>query len=516
MAAIELSQRLREEVTCPVCREVFTDPVTLDCGHSVCRGCLPQSQGAPERPPSCPECEEPIRQDVLESNRRLRKLALLARQLSQHFQPRPEEDGVCGRHQEDFDLFCEEDKMAICLVCSRSREHRGHAIVPLEEASRGYKAKFQVILANLSEQMEDIEKLLGREKDKDNLWKEMVESHKQSIQREFEKMRRFLAEDEKFQLQQLEFEDQKMKRRLKENKEELFQHISSLRELAVELQEKMAIPDLELLQDVRKTLNRIDSVKLQRPKPIRMHLKTVCQIPAMREILSRFKENVTLDEDTANPMLIISEDGRRLQAGITALDLPDHPQRFDRYSLVLGSPRFTSGIHYWEVDLGDWTSWTLGVCRESVNRKGAFVTSPENGFWVMSRNMTGGEASGTEFSLKLRELPQNIGVLLDYEAGDVSFYSVPDGVLLFAFSSCSFSGPVRPYFGLVRTEWDTDDSFLTINPVVGPTEGVPPAAHGGAPSPVLGTHQICPSDFMVSPHSPRSPPPEDDALPLCP
>ncbi|XP_038601918.1 zinc finger protein RFP-like [Tachyglossus aculeatus] len=120
----------------------------MDCGHSVCRGCLPQRQGAPKTSPSCPECKERIRQDVLESNRRLRKLALLARQLSQHFQPRPEKDGICGRHQEDFDLFCEEDKMAICLVCSRSREHRGHAIVPLEEASREYKAALLALQEN--------------------------------------------------------------------------------------------------------------------------------------------------------------------------------------------------------------------------------------------------------------------------------------------------------------------------------------------------------------------------------
>ncbi|XP_016081957.2 E3 ubiquitin-protein ligase TRIM11-like [Ornithorhynchus anatinus] len=514
MAAIELSLRLQEEVTCPVCREVFTDPVTVDCGHSVCRGCLPQSRGAPERPPTCPECEEPIRQDFLESNRRLRTLALLARQLGQHFQPRPEEDGVCGRHQEDLDLFCEEDKMAICLVCSQSRDHRGHGIVPLEEASREYKAKFQATLANLSEEIEDIESLLDQEKDKVTLWKELVESQRQSIQKEFEKMRRFLVEEEKFHLQRLECEDQKMMCRRKENKEELSQRISSLRELAIELQGKMETPDLELLQDVRDTLNRIDSVKLQRPQPIPMHLKTVCQIPATREMLSRFTENVTLDKDTANPMLIISEDGRRLRAGVTALDLPERPQRFDRYPLVLGSPRFTSGIHYWEVDLGDWTAWTLGVCRESVDRKGAFVTSPENGFWVMSRNMTEG-VSGTEFSLKLRELPQNIGVLLDYEAGDVSFYSVPNGILLFAFSNCSFSGPVRPYFGLARTGRDADDSFLTINPVVGMTEGDPPTAHGGHPSPTQ-TPQICPSDFSVSPHGPASPPPEDDALPLCP
>uniref|UniRef100_A0A6I8NBM2 Uncharacterized protein n=1 Tax=Ornithorhynchus anatinus TaxID=9258 RepID=A0A6I8NBM2_ORNAN len=424
MAAIELSLRLQEEVTCPVCREVFTDPVTVDCGHSVCRGCLPQSRGAPERPPTCPECEEPIRQDFLESNRRLRTLALLARQLGQHFQPRPEEDGVCGRHQEDLDLFCEEDKMAICLVCSQSRDHRGHGIVPLEEASREYKVRHGHLNTSYSF-MHSIE---------------LVESQRQSIQKEFEKMRRFLVEEEKFHLQRLECEDQKMMCRRKENKEELSQRISSLRELAIELQGKMETPDLELLQ-----VRGGENLLLLRPQPIPMHLKTVCQIPATREMLSRFTENVTLDKDTANPMLIISEDGRRLRAGVTALDLPERPQRFDRYPLVLGSPRFTSGIHYWEVDLGDWTAWTLGVCRESVDRKGAFVTSPENGFWVMSRNMTEG-VSGTEFSLKLRELPQNIGVLLDYEAGDVSFYSVPNGILLFAFSNCSFSGPVRPYF----------------------------------------------------------------------
>uniref|UniRef100_A0A6I8N4K4 Uncharacterized protein n=1 Tax=Ornithorhynchus anatinus TaxID=9258 RepID=A0A6I8N4K4_ORNAN len=437
-----LSLRLQEEVTCPVCREVFTDPVTVDCGHSVCRGCLPQSRGAPERPPTCPECEEPIRQDFLESNRRLRTLALLARQLGQHFQPRPEEDGVCGRHQEDLDLFCEEDKMAICLVCSQSRDHRGHGIVPLEEASREYKvrhghcrrASVPTLPQKCCTPCESKYMIIRLDRPLSHTGlKELVESQRQSIQKEFEKMRRFLVEEEKFHLQRLECEDQKMMCRRKENKEELSQRISSLRELAIELQGKMETPDLECRKKKKKSIIQSPFLALT--------------------VLCLSTENVTLDKDTANPMLIISEDGRRLRAGVTALDLPERPQRFDRYPLVLGSPRFTSGIHYWEVDLGDWTAWTLGVCRESVDRKGAFVTSPENGFWVMSRNMTEG-VSGTEFSLKLRELPQNIGVLLDYEAGDVSFYSVPNGILLFAFSNCSFSGPVRPYFGLARTGRD--------------------------------------------------------------
>ena len=43
---------------------------------------------------------------------------------------------------------------------------------------------------------------------------------------------------------------------------------------------------------------------------------------------------------------------RNVQRGV-----PGHPERFDFSATVLGAQSFTSGQHYWEVDVGKVTQW---------------------------------------------------------------------------------------------------------------------------------------------------------------
>uniref|UniRef100_A0A8C3FIU8 Butyrophilin subfamily 1 member A1-like n=1 Tax=Chrysemys picta bellii TaxID=8478 RepID=A0A8C3FIU8_CHRPI len=156
--------------------------------------------------------------------------------------------------------------------------------------------------------------------------------------------------------------------------------------------------------------------------------------------------DVTLDPDTANPYLVLSEDRKRVRFGDTRQDLPDNPERFDTCSCVLGAEGFTGGRRYWEVEVGDKPEWELGVCRESVSRKGDITLSPGNGYWAVQ--LWGGRYHActpplTPLPVSVR--PSRVGIFLDYEAGEVSFYNVTDRSHLFTFTD-TFSGTLRPYF----------------------------------------------------------------------
>ncbi|XP_043384110.1 butyrophilin subfamily 1 member A1 isoform X6 [Chelonia mydas] len=159
--------------------------------------------------------------------------------------------------------------------------------------------------------------------------------------------------------------------------------------------------------------------------------------------------NVTLDPDTAHPRLIISEDRKSVRQGDTQKDLPDNPERFDYECCVLGCEGFISGIHYWEVEAGDGKYWAVGVARESVSRKGEFMSNlnPEVGIWAV--RLYGGQyqvLTSPKIPLTLRHGPSRIRVCLDYEQGQVAFFDADNQAPIFTFPPASFTGErIRPW-----------------------------------------------------------------------
>uniref|UniRef100_A0A673UUQ8 Erythroblast membrane associated protein (Scianna blood group) n=1 Tax=Suricata suricatta TaxID=37032 RepID=A0A673UUQ8_SURSU len=156
---------------------------------------------------------------------------------------------------------------------------------------------------------------------------------------------------------------------------------------------------------------------------------------------------MTLDPDTAHPKLMLSEDRRRVKLGDRRQPVPDGPQRFDFVVSILGSESFTAGCHYWEVYVGDKTKWALGVCSESVSRKGKVTATPANGHWLVRQSSEKKYEALTspQTILHLKEPPQCVGIFLDYEAGVISFYNVTSRSHIFTFTH-TFSGPLRPFF----------------------------------------------------------------------
>ncbi|XP_073937806.1 butyrophilin subfamily 1 member A1-like isoform X2 [Castor canadensis] len=169
--------------------------------------------------------------------------------------------------------------------------------------------------------------------------------------------------------------------------------------------------------------------------------------------------NVTLDADTAHPVLLLCEKGRQVTWQESCQALPSSTQRFDSFPCVLGQPHISSGRCFWEVEVGDKGSWDVGICRDNVTRKGRVTMSPQYGFWTI--RCYGEEfwaITSPETQLILREYPHRVGIFLDYEAGDVSFYNMIDGSHIFTFPQTTFQGVLRPLFRL----WSSDSGPLTI------------------------------------------------------
>ncbi|XP_065420666.1 zinc finger protein RFP-like isoform X2 [Chrysemys picta bellii] len=485
MAAENPVESLQEEATCPVCLEYFTEPVTLECGHNFCRACISQCWEGSDTSTSCPQCRETVQQRNLRPNRQLANVVEIAKRLSLQAGKGAGGDGVCERHQEALKLFCEEDQTPICVVCDRSRAHRTHTVVPIEEADQEYKERIQAHLKTLREEREKLLGLKVTGEGNSQEYLKQTQTERQKIVSEFQQLREFLEEQEQLLLAQLEKLDKEIVRIQNENDSQLSKQISHLSELISEMEGKCQKPASEFLQDVRSTLSRCETGKFQQPEEISPKLeervsgfsqKTI----ALLEILGKFKDtlpselerkrgesfgahrqvNVTLDPDTAHPQLILSEDRKSVRWGGTRQRLPSNPERFDIRPCVLGCEGFISGRHCWEVEVGGGGYWAVGVARASVRRKGRISHSPEGGIWAVECWWGQFQAlTSPVTTLPLSWFPSRIRVCLDCDQGQVTFIDAGDEAPIFTFPPGSIPGErIRPWL------WVCQGSQLSLCP----------------------------------------------------
>ncbi|XP_077334337.1 E3 ubiquitin/ISG15 ligase TRIM25-like [Lithobates pipiens] len=201
------SADLRKELECSVCLNIYTDPVTLKCGHNFCRDCIGRVWDTQERSGgySCPECREEF-QDRPALHRNITLRNIVENFLPTH--PDQEESGVfctycihtpvpavisclhceaslcdnhlrvhskspehvlcdpttslenrkCSVHKKILEYYCTEDETCICMSCRLDGEHRGHQVETLDEASEMKKKKLRNVLQKLMTEREEMEK----------------------------------------------------------------------------------------------------------------------------------------------------------------------------------------------------------------------------------------------------------------------------------------------------------------------------------------------------------------------
>uniref|UniRef100_A0A8U7NB92 Uncharacterized protein n=1 Tax=Corvus moneduloides TaxID=1196302 RepID=A0A8U7NB92_CORMO len=431
------NRQLRAEASCPVCLELFQDPVSVPCGHNFCRGCIERCWESSRGSFCCPRCRNVAPERGLRPSRELGHVADIARGLL------PGVPGtLCRRHREPLQLFCREERALLCLVCSRSRAHWLHRVVPAEEARLRWGDN-----AELGGEGRDLGPFPipcpHRRSRQDK-----TRSEGQRMVWEFQELRRFLEEQERLLLVQLGDLDRAIGRAqdeaLAKVSEELSQLDTLIWEMEGKFQQKSTSASLSLapphppvtLQSRRKWKNgagpgagRDRSISIVPDSPLKL------PYPAA---------NVTLDPSTAHPNLQLSEDGKEVRGQLVPRDVPDHPERFDFEPCVLARGGFASGRHFWEVEVGQGGVWALGVVRESARRRGPLSLTPKEGVWALEafHSLTSPRAN-----LRLHPPPRRLRVSLDYEGRRVAFFSAGDDIPILEYTRAAFNGErVLPWF----------------------------------------------------------------------
>ncbi|XP_062299557.1 E3 ubiquitin-protein ligase TRIM39-like [Scomber scombrus] len=217
--------------------------------------------------------------------------------------------------------------------------------------------------------------------------------------------------------------------------QELAQEISELTKRRTEM-EKLSC-----------TKDHLDLLKVSVPPPSYKENVNTAVENVIKEMKTQFAVDVTLDSDTANSNLILSDDGNQIYCGDTGVhqNLPDKPERFKPAINVLGEQGFSSGRFYFEVQVKGKTAWDLGVVKESVIRKGSISAKPDHGYWTIClRN--GDKYKVSAVSLSVAYQPKKVGVFVDYENCLVSFYDVDAAEHIHCFTDCSFNEKLFPFF----------------------------------------------------------------------
>lgn len=171
--------------------------------------------------------------------------------------------------------------------------------------------------------------------------------------------------------------------------------------------------------------------------------------------LRKHKVNVILDADTAHPHLIMSSDGKHVRYEEIQLERVDWEEeqndKFDKYLAILGKEGFSTGCFYYEVQVKGQTVWDLGVARESTEKKGSIDMNILSGYWTTCLryvNYLHLSYDSSEVLFPLKTKPQRVGVFVDYEKGQVSFYDVDSSSHIYSYTDQSFNEKIYPFLSL--------------------------------------------------------------------
>ncbi|XP_068128121.1 E3 ubiquitin/ISG15 ligase TRIM25-like [Hyperolius riggenbachi] len=507
------SAGLREELECSICLSIYTDPVTLRCGHNFCRGCIHRVLATQEGSGgySCPECREKFQErpalqrnitlcNIVENvlstqpgqgesqifcshcihtpvpavkSCLLCEVSLCENHLRVH-KKSPEhvlcdptaslEDRKCSIHKKILEYYCTEDFSCICVSCCLIGEHKGHQMESLDEASEKKKTKLQDFLQEVMTLREENEKRVQSLEERRRKAQEKAADETERVTALFRDLRRWLEELEERVLSDITRQAERVSshyndviRQLEIKKAELSRKMRHIEELCnmtdplTVLQESHTGDMCDTEEGDNEDRDRHDGGDLD-VAGVSHTLHTLSDIISGVNVCFYTQEaaDISLDVNTASNKLRISDDRKSASRADSSQNRPDTAERFLYYQ-VLSSQSFSSGRHYWEVDVGGSGSWRVGMCYPSIDRReGQSLIGCNNKSWGLDRS---GDQYSVRHDSKEIQLPDKlpsdrVRIYLDYEAGQISFYALCDPIRHLHTFTATFTEPLHTVLGV--------------------------------------------------------------------
>ncbi|XP_052435155.1 tripartite motif-containing protein 16 [Carassius gibelio] len=386
---------------------------------------------------------------------------------------------ICQKHEKILEIFCRTDQKCICVLCID--EHKNHETV----SAAAQRTENQKQLKETQKTLQ--QRIQQREKDLQQL-RETVESHKRSAQtavedseRIFTELIRSIERSRSELIRLIRDQEKTAVSRAEERLERLEQEINDLRRRDAELEQLSHTQDhIQFLQsfqslsappesidgndDLFSSLLSFDGLK-ESVLQLRDKLEDFCKeqlkkisdrvtftnmVLWTRKDFLQYSHQLTLDLNTVNKYLRLSERNRVIAATFTVQTYPDHPDRFVYYAQVL-CRESVCGRCYWELEWSGNYGVRISVSYKSISRKGrgneclfgsndqswSLICSPSTYIFIHNK---------IETDLPVESISRRIGVFVDHSAGTLSFYSVSDTMSLIHTVQTTFTQPLYPGF----------------------------------------------------------------------